>query len=125
MSQQVKGRAGKMVRRSPALLWVIALCGIGLWMAHITAVSSLVEFACNEKGTLWWLHVATAVTALPTALAVWVCWGLVRRSEDPENKGTLAGNYTFAGVFGLITGGFSLLLILVEGSYVFFLNPCA
>ncbi len=121
----VKEQAGRTLRRSGGLMWTAALCGIALWMVHITAVSGLAKFACNDKGTLWWLHAATVITALPTALALRVCWNLVRHSEHDESEGTLAGNHTFVGVFGLITGGFSLLLILLEGSYVFFLSPCA
>jgi hypothetical protein len=121
---QVRGSAGRALRRSPGLLWIVALAGIGLWMVHITAVSSLVDYTCTEKGTLWWLHAATVVTALPTVLVIWLSWRLVRQSGDPESEGTLAGNYTFVGVFGLIINGFSLALILLEGSYVFFLNPC-
>ena len=125
MSQEIKEQAGRVLRRSEGLMWIVALAGIGLWMAHITAVSSLVKFTCNEKGSLWWLHVATVVTALPTLLSIRVCWNLVRHSGDDESQGTLAGNHTFVGVFGVITGGFSLLLILLEGSYAFFLSPCA
>ena len=106
-------------------MWTAALGGIGLWMVHITAVSSLVQYACNAKGTLWWLHAATVVTALPTLAIMRVCWNLIRHSEEDESSSTLAGNHTFIGVFGFITGAFSLALILLEGSYVIFLSPCA
>jgi hypothetical protein len=125
MSSDQQTQPGRAMRRSEGLMWAIALAGIGLWMVHITAVSGLAKFACNEKGSLWWLHVATVVTAVPTILSMRVCWNLIRHSEDDESEGTLAGNHTFLGVFGIITGGFSLLLILFEGSYIFFLSPCA
>ena len=118
-------KPGRSLRRSGGLIWTAALCGIALWMIHITAVSSLVQYACNDKGTLWWLHAATVATAVPTALAMWVCRNLIRQSGDEESAGSLAGNYTFIGVFGFIMGAFSLALILLEGSYVIFLSPCA
>jgi hypothetical protein len=113
-----------LARRSPFLLWSAALIGIFAWMVHITALSGITKFTCNAKGTLWTMHVATLVTAAVTAAGMWICWSLVKSSDRDESEGTLAGNHVFAGVFGLITGGFSLALILLEGSYALFLSPC-
>jgi len=112
-------------RRSPALLWTSALGGIGLWMIHITAVSGLAKYACNSHGALWTLHLATLVTGLLTAAGMFICFGVMRATDDDESAGSLAGNHNFVGIFGLITGAFSLALILLEGSYVLFLSPCA
>ncbi len=112
-------------RRSPALLWTAALGGIAFWMVHITAVSGLAAFACNSKGSLWTLHLATLVTALPTVAGMWICYGVMRATGEDESSGSLAGNHSFVGVFGLITGAFSLALILLEGSFALFLSPCA
>lgn len=112
-------------RRSPFLLWTAALIGIAAWMVHITWASSIIDFTCNKKGTLWTVHLATFVTAAVTALGMWICLGVMRTAGDDEGSGTLAGNHNFVGAFGVITGGFSLALILLEGSYPFFLSPCA
>jgi hypothetical protein len=112
-------------RRSPALLWTAALGGIFFWMVHITFASGIVDFTCNKSGTLWTLHLATLVTALLTAAGIWICYGVMRSSGDEESSGSLAGNHNFVGVFGVITGAFSLALILLEGSYALFLSPCA
>ena len=112
-------------RRSTILLWSAALVGIAAWMVHITLASGIVEFACNEKGTLWTVHLATLVTAAVTAVGIWICLGVMRTAEDDEGSGSLAGNHSFVGVFGVITGAFSLALILLEGSYALFLSPCA
>ncbi|MDP8976346.1 MAG: hypothetical protein M3N28_08310 [Actinomycetota bacterium] len=112
-------------RQSPGLLWAAALVGIAAWMVHITLASGVVDFACNSKGSLWIVHLATLVTALITALGTWICYGVMRSSGDDESSGTLAGNHSFVGVFGVITGAFSLALILLEGSYALFLSPCA
>ena len=112
-------------RQSPALLWTAALVGIAAWMVHITFVSGIVDFTCNKHGTLWTVHLATLVTALVTALGTWICYGVMRAAGDDESSGTLAGNHAFVGVFGVITDGFSLALILLEGSYALFLSPCA
>ncbi len=112
-------------RRSPALLWTAALGGIAFWMVHIMAVSGLAAFACNSAGSLWTLHLATLVTALLTAAGMWICFGVMRATGEDESSGSLAGNHSFVGVFGLITGAFSLALILLEGSFALFLSPCA
>jgi len=112
-------------RRSPALLWTSALVGIAAWMVHITLASGIVAFTCNNEGTLWTVHLATLVTAALTALGTWICYGVMKASDDDESSGTLAGNHNFVGLFGVITGAFSLALILLEGSYALFLNPCA
>ncbi len=118
-------RIVELAKRRGLLLWSAALVGIAAWMVHITAASALVAYTCNNEGTLWMVHLATVVTAAITAAGTWLCLAVMRSSGDDESSGTLAGNHTFAGLFGVITGAFSLALILFEGSYVFFLNPCA
>ena len=112
------------VRRSPFLLWTAALWGIWWWMVHITLASGIVDFTCNKEGTLWTVHLATLVTGALTAIGLWVSYGVMRASGEDESSGSLAGNHAFVGVFGVITGGFSLALILLEGSYALFLSPC-
>ena len=116
---------GEAAKRRGAVLWFAALVGIGAWMVHITAVSGLARYACTADGALWTLHAATVVTAAITAVGIWICLAVMRTSGDEESSGTLAGNQHFVGVFGVITGAFSLALILFEGSYAFFLSPCA
>ncbi len=119
-------RIVELAKRRGALLWSAALVGIAAWMVHITAASGLVQYICNNEGTtLWMVHLATVVTAVPTAAGTWLCLAVLRSSGDDESSGTLAGNHAFAGLFGVITGAFSLALILFEGSYAFFLDPCA
>ncbi|MDQ3570608.1 MAG: hypothetical protein M3396_08310 [Actinomycetota bacterium] len=112
-------------RRSPALLWTAALVGILAWMVHITFASGIIDFTCNKPGSLWTVHAATAATGAITAAGMWICYGVMKRTGDDESSGTLAGNHSFVGVFGFITGAFSLALILLEGSFALFLSPCA
>lgn len=114
-----------LARRSPFLLWTAALIGIFAWMVHIMAVAGITQYTCNQHGTLWTMHVATVALSAVTAAGTWICWSLVKSSDRDDSDGTLAGNHVFVGVFGVITGGFSLALILLEGSYALFLSPCA
>ncbi len=115
----------ELAKRRGVLLWSAALVGIAAWMVHITAAASLIQYSCNNEGTLWMVHVATVLTAAVTAAGTWICYGVMRSTGEDESSPTLAGNHTFAGLFGFITGAFSLALILFEGSYAFFLDPCA
>lgn len=112
-------------RRSPALLWMAALGGIVAWMVHITFASGIIDFTCNKKGTLWTVHLATLLTGAFTGAGIWICYGVMRKTGDDDASGDLAGNHNFVGVFGVITGAFSLALILLEGSFAAFLSPCA
>jgi hypothetical protein len=105
--------------------WAGALVGIAAWTVHIVALASLVELTCERPATEWVIHLITAVTAGVTLLGMWWCLELVRASRDPEAAGTRGGRRAFLGLFGLMMGAFSVLLILWEGSYVLFLDPCA
>ncbi len=107
------------------LVWGAALAGIGLWMVHIVALSSLVEVACGRPWLTWVVHGITLGTGGATALATWWCWELARTGDPDELAGSRAGRQRFVGLFGFLTGATSLLLILWEGSYVLFLDACA
>jgi hypothetical protein len=112
------------VRRGGIRLWFAALAGIGAWTVHLMALSSLVEWVCHERDWLWTLHALTVVTAGVTAWAMWLCLNTIRASDDDEAAATIAGSTRFVGVFGLLIGAISLALILLEGFYVLFLDPC-
>ena len=126
--EQSREQEGKErpVRAVGIVAWFAVLCGIVAWMIHIILVASFVEFICNTSDAwLWVLHAATVVTAGATVLAMWLCLRLMRLAGAGEEAGDLAGSTYFLGLFGLITGALSLALILLEGSYVLFIDPCA
>ncbi len=106
--------------------WYGVLVGIVAWMIHITLVASIVEFTCTAGDAwLWASHLATVVTAAATAYGMFLCVRMIKGAGADEAAGNLAGSTNFLGVFGLITGALSLALILLEGSYIFFIDPCA
>ena len=124
-------KAGALTRLTPPLrlrglvLWFAVLAGIAAWAAHILLVSALVQWTCNEEGTRWVIDVLTLVTAAATIVAMWLCLGIIRGAEQDEEAGATAARNRFLGVFGLLTGGFNLALILLEGSFAWFISPCA
>ena len=124
-------KAKALTRLSPAIrpggltLWYAVLAGIGAWMGHLLLLSALAKWTCNEDGSRWILDVLTLVTAGATVLAMWLCAGIIRGADEDEAAGTPAGRTKFLGVFGMMTGGINLALILLEGSYAWFISPCA
>lgn len=109
-------------------VWVPVSAGIGLWMVHLTALSALTRTACRHDLT-WVSHTITAVTAGLTILAMVGCELLRRRGrrgadDEPEPERELRLNLVFLGWFGLIIGGFSLALILYEGSWAATVPAC-
>ena len=69
-------------------------------------------------------HAATALTAAVTLVAMAMSAALVREGRDPEDADTPGGQITFLGVLGLMVGAINLALILLEGSYAIFVDPC-
>jgi hypothetical protein len=111
------------VRRAGRLVWAAVWAGPVLWLAHLTANSALVRFNCNA-GWLWLQHAGTAAAAAGTLAALAACTALARRAPDREDAATAAGRTRFLGLFGVLVNAVSLALILLEGSYALFINPC-
>jgi hypothetical protein len=106
------------------LLWLAIAAGPTLWVAHLTFGSALVEYACTKSEWEWAIHGLTVATALPVVAAALYCLRLARRVPHAEDAGTLAGSVRFLALFGLLTAAISLALILLEGSYVLFIDAC-
>ncbi|MGH9135502.1 MAG: hypothetical protein ACRD0G_00465 [Acidimicrobiales bacterium] len=107
-------------------LWFAVSGGVWLWLVHLTALSALVNLACRHPAVEWALHGATALLGAATVLAGWWCVAILRLAgtgddEEPD----LHGRLRFIALFGLITEVTSLLLILAEGAYVPWIDPCA
>jgi hypothetical protein len=124
-----EGRRGSTVRRHEGLVWFAVLGGIPAWLFHLVFEAAMVQYTCTHPGWKWTLHAATVVTVLVTLAGMAVCADLLRAggrasrwSEDDD--GSPAGRTRFLGAFGLIVGASNVALILLEGSYVIFVNRC-
>lgn len=106
-------------------LWTTVVGGIGWWMLHIFAESALAKLSCGRVWAMWLINGITAGLAAATLLGVIWSIALIRDHPDARDQGgDVSSRRHFLGVFGLVVGGFSLLLIVWEGVYVAVLNPC-
>jgi len=104
-------------------LWYALLGSIAAWLIHLCFGAGFVQYTCNVPGTTWIQHVATAVCAAATVLAMVWSARLVREGGGAdEESGTTWGRTRFLGVMGLLIGAIDLLLILGEGSVVVFVH---
>lgn len=122
---RLPARLGDRLEEGGLALWVVVTAGIWLWAFHIMFLASAAELACSRPAVVWAFHAATVATAALTAAAGWVCGALLRRYPDDEGAGTVGGRTRFLGLFGLWTNVISVALIVLEGAFVPFIDPCA
>jgi heme/copper-type cytochrome/quinol oxidase subunit 2 len=108
------------------LAWTVHLVFTGIWVtvSGRGRAGSAVGGICDTGPTTPY-HLATLVTAL-LALAALAMAAYVYRERDrvePENP-QLVSQLRFLGLIGVASALFNLVLILWEGSYVFFLGHC-
>jgi hypothetical protein len=104
-----------------ALVWFALTAGIAAWVAHLVGFAAVVQFV-HTNGFFWIFYVGNGVAIAVTLVAAWLSYLMVRAAPDDESEGTPAGRIRFLGYVGLLVNGINLLLILLEGSYVFFLR---
>jgi len=105
-----------------ALLWFALSAGIAAWAAHLLLFASLVEFV-HDNGYFWLFHVGNAVCIALALVALYLSWLVYRAGEGAdEEDATPEGRMRFLGVLGLASNGINLLLILAEGTYIFFIG---
>jgi hypothetical protein len=104
-----------------ALVWFALLAGIFAWMTHLVGFAIIVAFV-DKHGYFWLFYLGNAVTIAITLFAGWLCYLMVKAGNDDESAGTPGGRIRFLGYLGLLLNGANLLLILLEGTYIFFIR---
>jgi hypothetical protein len=102
------------------LVWFAVTAGIAAWIVHLTLFAALVQFI-HDNGFFWFFYIGNAVCIAITLFAGWLSWLLVRASDEPEDAGTPGGRMRFLGIVGLLSNGVNLILIVLEGTYIFFI----
>jgi hypothetical protein len=103
-------------------VWFAVCGGIGAWMVHLIAVSALARRTCLT-GQDWVLHALTVGLAAVTIFAMVLSARLrtAKAAGPAERRGI---DLHFLGNMGLLIGAINLLLILFEGSLVFWVPVC-
>lgn len=120
-----------------ALLWFGVLGGAAAWAIRLTFSYAIVAIGCDFGLTgpaafgLTMLDMAaltvTAITALVSAVATFVSWRIWRRTRRGawEHSGGPVGRSGYLAIFGVLMSGLFVIVILMEGSAVLFLDICA
>ena len=84
--------------------------------------AAIVEFV-HDHGYFWLFHVGNGTALVVTLLALWLSWQMVQvaptRARSPARP---AGVSASSAEFGLLVNAINLLLILLEGSYIYFIR---
>ncbi len=103
------------------VVWFALTAGIAAWVAHLVGFAALVEFV-HDNG-YWWVFTAGNIVAVViTLVAGWLSWLIYQAGADDEELGTPGGRMRFLGALGIAVNAINLLLIMVEGSYVYFIS---
>ena len=109
--------------REAVLVWYALLGGIGAWTIHLLLFAGYVRYTCNRSGSLWVMHLATVVTLAMTALAIALCWRMMRSADGgedapDESSDEEAGRAQFFARMGLLIGAVNFALIVLEEVYL-------
>jgi hypothetical protein len=103
------------------LVWFAITAGIVAWIVHLAAFAALVGFV-HDNGYFWIFSLGNGLAVAITLAAGWLSWLMYRAGTDDEEMGTPGGRMRFLGALGLAVNGINLLLIMLEGSYVYFIG---
>lgn len=107
-------REPTVTRGQEALLWSAVAVPIAAWMAHLSAVASLVGLTNDRPDVKWVIHGLTIGLTLVCVLLGVLIWPFVNR---PESSVRFLARLALSSVVA------NIILILWEGSYVLFLSP--
>jgi hypothetical protein len=103
------------------LVWFALTAGIAAWIVHLVAFAAIVEYV-HDHGHFWLFYLGNGTALVVTLLALALSWVMARSGEDSEEAGTPAGRIRFLGLCGLLINSINLMLILLEGSYIYFIR---
>lgn len=105
--------------REAVLVWYGVLGSIGAWTIHLVFFAAYVRYTCNRSGSLWLMHVITAVTLAMTAVALLLCWKMLRDEPDgDESADDDGGRAQFLARLGILIGVINFALIVLEEVYL-------
>jgi hypothetical protein len=116
-------RGADASRWDQVLGWGAVVVPIAAWTVHIVALASLVNLACEHPRVEWVMHGLTALLGLVCIGCLGIAWRYTRLPNGSDSGSTHA-NLHFLGQLGVAIAIVNLVLIVVEGIYVPFLDSC-
>lgn len=120
-------------RRLTLIGWIAVGVPIFAWMAHLIFSAAYAasagrgrigpSSACHQGIATWPLNVGTAAGVL-TCLATLALAVFVHGHGNGSGEGGLSSQYRYLGLLGIGSSVFNLVLIVAEGTIVFFLHSC-
>lgn len=134
MTPQPDGRRA-VAKVAPLVLWFAVLGGAGAWSLHLVVGWGLEEIACGSGsvgsdilgiGLVAWLTAITIVLGAVTVAALLLSWRLWRQAGRPihGDADPPVGRAGFMALYGLLSNGLFLLMIVFGGVSLLFLGPC-
>jgi hypothetical protein len=100
-------------------VWYALTAPILAWMTHLVVLASLAGASYDRGGVTFWMHVTTAVTVIPTLVAMYLAWLMIRRADNTdESDPGPRGRTRFLGEMALLIGVINLMLIILEEVYL-------
>ena len=116
--------ANQSIEVGLAPLWFALLIGPAAWLARLLGSSVLVPVVCREDA-IWMLHgIAAATAALCIAGIAVAAKGWSRTAREERSAATGHGVASFLLLLALLVNAVSLVLIVMESSPNFFIDPC-
>ncbi len=89
---------------------------------HLAGFAALVEFV-HDNGYSWLFTVGNVLALAITLFALWLSWRIYRAGTDDEEVGSTGRAHALRRpALALLVNGINLLLIVLEGSYVYFIG---
>jgi hypothetical protein len=111
--------------RENLALWVGILGSAVVWLVELQTTYAMVPWACSS-GHRWMLPVASLfffLTAVVPGFIAWGQWESDKPSQRDAHRNGI-GRKRFMVLLGLMNTALFTLLILAQGTPVFFIHPC-
>jgi len=109
---------GSARSKNGVVLALLSGLAVGAWAVHVFAIAGLARLHESHPNVEWIMHGATLATALPCILAIGVGAWHLKRLRGEEGDGTPQGRTIFLAWMTIVTGAFSLLLIVAEDVFI-------
>jgi hypothetical protein len=107
--------------RGIALILLSGL-SVGAWAVHVFALAGLARLHERHPDVIWVMQGVTLLTAIPCLVTIALGWWWLRATSTPGEEGSPTGRTVFLCWMAIFIGLFSLLLIVVEATFVSLLH---